>query len=328
MRLKVMNDSEMKKNVSLSVIVPVYNTVKELPKCLDSICNQSFKNIEILIVDDGSTDGSEIICDEYAEKDSRIVLIHKPNGGESSARNVGLKCSTGDFITFVDCDDWLEPDMYDILVGKMISDKLDMVCSSWIKELPQKSIFISNEEEVDEGIFGRNKLLEYIYKRDSYRGFAYMWDKIYRRNILTDESGQLFMFDETIGLGGDVIYLAQAALNSHRIKYVDRCFYHYNQRENSGCHTSNLSRLYEWVHSYTIVIDMLENEGVDKMIIDYAKRFKAYHALEGAKEARKTNAIDWFEKFQSVMLENEGVYKALNREHPERILEYNNLLNL
>ena len=93
----------------ISVIIPVYNVAEYLPQCLDSVVSQTYRNLEIITVDDGSTDGSGTICDQYAEKDSRFRVIHKANGGVSSARNEGLKTAVGDLIGFVDADDWIEP---------------------------------------------------------------------------------------------------------------------------------------------------------------------------------------------------------------------------
>ena len=95
----------------ISVIVPIYNTELYLDKCMQSILNQTYRNLEIILVDDGSTDNSSQMCDLYAGKDSRIRVIHKENGGQSSARNVGLNVCTGDYISFVDSDDWIELDM-------------------------------------------------------------------------------------------------------------------------------------------------------------------------------------------------------------------------
>lgn len=99
----------------ISVIVPMYNVELYLRKCLDSIVNQTYKNIEILIIDDGSTDNSGMICDEYAQKDDRIKVFHTENQGLSSARNLGLDEATGDWVGFVDSDDWIDDDMYDVL---------------------------------------------------------------------------------------------------------------------------------------------------------------------------------------------------------------------
>ena len=92
----------------VSIIVPVYNVEKYLPKCIESILNQTYTNLEVILIDDGSTDSSGKICDEYARRDGRIKVIHKENGGNSSARNAGLDCCTGDFLAFVDSDDIIE----------------------------------------------------------------------------------------------------------------------------------------------------------------------------------------------------------------------------
>ena len=102
----------------VSVIIPVFNTEKELPRCLKSIVNQSYKELEIICIDDGATDRSGVIIDEFAQRDSRIKVIHKDNGGESSARNIGLKIAKGRYIAFCDCDDYLDTDMYEILVSR------------------------------------------------------------------------------------------------------------------------------------------------------------------------------------------------------------------
>ena len=108
----------MNKEPLINIIVPVYNTEKYIRKCLDSIVNQTYRNLEIIVVDDGSTDSSGDICDEYAHKDARIKVIHKENGGVSSARNAALDLCTpgGDLVAFVDSDDWLELNMYETLL--------------------------------------------------------------------------------------------------------------------------------------------------------------------------------------------------------------------
>ena len=103
----------------ISVIVPVYNTEKFLNNCIESILNQTHKNLEVIIIDDGSTDNSPAICDEYAKKDSRVKVIHKENGGVSSARNAGLDIASGEYIGFIDGDDVIEPDMYHFLLANL-----------------------------------------------------------------------------------------------------------------------------------------------------------------------------------------------------------------
>ena len=106
----------MNSNPKISVIVPVYKVEKYLDKCVESIVNQTYKNLEIILVDDGSPDNCPAMCDEWAEKDERIRVIHKENGGLADARNAGMDIATGDYIGFVDSDDWIEPNMYEVLL--------------------------------------------------------------------------------------------------------------------------------------------------------------------------------------------------------------------
>ncbi len=116
---------------TISVIIPVYNTEKELPKCLKSICDQTYKDLEIICIDDGSTDGSSQVLDEFSMKDNRIKVVHQKNGGESNARNTGLKMASGEYIAFCDCDDWIDTDMYEILARELNCENIDMVGGSW-----------------------------------------------------------------------------------------------------------------------------------------------------------------------------------------------------
>ena len=107
----------------ISVIVPVYNTKDYLVRCVDSICAQTYRNLELLLVDDGSTDGTGRLCEELAEKDSRIRVFHQENGGSSSARNLGIRNAAGGYLGFVDSDDYIEPDMYEKLLRVMTEQK-------------------------------------------------------------------------------------------------------------------------------------------------------------------------------------------------------------
>ena len=119
----------MEQNPLISVIVPVYNVAAWLPRCVDSVLTQTYQNLEILLIDDGSTDASGEICDAYAEKDPRIRVIHKKNGGLSSARNAGLDVSNGQYIGFVDSDDWIEPEMYEKMLALMECNEAQLVCA-------------------------------------------------------------------------------------------------------------------------------------------------------------------------------------------------------
>lgn len=315
----------------ISVIIPVYNTKKELKRCLDSIAGQTYENLEIICVDDGSSDGSEIMIDKYASKDDRFKVIHQQNGGESNARNTGLKMVTGDVIAFCDCDDWIDKDMYQIMIDIMEKEDLDMVAGSWYfeecdKKGKEQSTVITNKLPVSRGIINNEMLLKYIYMRDSYRGFAYMWNKLYKKEILSNKYGEILLFDENIKLGGDVIYLAEAALKANRTRYIDRPFYHYNQRANSGCHTKDESKLRDWIKAYEIVIKRFEEENVEKEILDYVKRFLAYHSSNAAQTAYENRNGMMLLEFQRFMRKYENEYVELNQQFPERIERYEKIM--
>lgn len=107
----------------LSIIVPCYNVASFLPRCIESLIKQTYVNVEILLIDDGSTDDTPILCDQYAKVDSRVKVIHQENHGSSASREIGLKHIKGDFVTFVDADDWVHPDMYSIMTQDLIESK-------------------------------------------------------------------------------------------------------------------------------------------------------------------------------------------------------------
>ena len=111
----------------ISVIVPIYNVEKYLQKCVDSIINQTYKNLEIILVDDGSPDNCPKMCDDYAEKDSRIKVVHKENGGLSDARNVGMEVATGEYVSFIDSDDYISLDFYETLLETIVDNDSDVV---------------------------------------------------------------------------------------------------------------------------------------------------------------------------------------------------------
>lgn len=320
----------MGKNM-ISVIIPVYNTQKELYRCLKSIQKQAYGNLEIICIDDGSTDGSELIVDEFVKDDSRFIGIHQKNAGESNARNTGLKRATGEYIAFCDCDDWIDFDMYKIMMETMKQYDVDMVATSWYKESQKDGNYqcteIVNELPVKKGTIGNKQLLRYIYERDSYRGFAYMWNKLYKREIVSDESGDMLLFDESLKLGGDVVYLAEAALKAKKAIYIDKAFYHYNQRMSSGCHTNDVKRLRDWVKAYEIIIQKFTKENVDQDIINYVKRFLVYHCSNAAQLSYEQEKVEDLNLFQQFMRQYGKEYLELNVNYPERIERYYNILN-
>lgn len=165
----------------ISIIIPVYNTGQYLDKCMESICAQTYRNIEMILVDDGATDGSGAKCDEWAAKDARVRVVHKQNGGLSDARNAGLNVATGEYIGFVDSDDWIEPDMYKFLYDNAVELDADIVeCSFWktyeTKEKPARGAYGKTR------VFGREEAQIMLMQDRIVRN--YVWSKLYRRELM------------------------------------------------------------------------------------------------------------------------------------------------
>lgn len=313
----------------VSLIIPVYNTVNYLRRCLESAVSQTYKNMEIICVDDGSTDGSEKIVDEFAARDRRVVVVHQVNRGESHARNTGLRIATGDYIGFMDCDDWIEPDMYETLVRALEEAEADMAIAGFYREFEEAGksrITVQNEKPVDPKAFDGEMLLRYLYERDSFRTFAYIWDKLYRREIVCGAFEGPIFFDESIKLGGDVLYLAECALRAKRAVYVDKTFYHYLQREDSGCHMPDLERREDNIRAYQIVRRKFEERQVEPFVLDLIKRILVYHSSNTAELACELRNGEVLARCQTLMKQYEEVYKRLNANKPEWIRRFDAIL--
>lgn len=312
----------------ISVIIPVFNTQDYLEKCISSVLQQTYKNLEVICIDDGSTDASGKIVDDFAKDDKRIKAIHTKNQGESAARNVGIMEATGDYIAFLDCDDWIEPTMYEELSNLLEKTDADMAIGSWYCDVGEDSNAIMNKKRIEKNVFDRNHLLRYVYERDSYRAFAYMWDKLYKRELFLDEVGEMLLFDEALPLGGDVLFLAKLVLNTKKAVYLDKAFYHYIQRQGSGCRTKDLNKRIYGLLAYEMVIDLFEKQEIDEIILGYVKRFLVYHSEIIAKEAFLQKNHEIFSLCKAMMKQYEHEYRELNYEHPNRINEYEEILSM
>lgn len=207
----------------ISVIIPIYNMEKYLKKCVWSVINQSYQNLEILLIDDGSKDNSPQICDEFSKKDKRIKVFHKENGGLSDAKNYGLKKARGNYVTFVDSDDWIETNMYEEMMLKMQSENADIsICGRYIDYENGKSIkwYNPNEMKMD-----REKSL--IYLNSFYKFDMASWDKIYKKELF---DGIEFPYGKKCE-DAYTTYLLFARCK--KIIYIPQCFYHYFQRNGS-----------------------------------------------------------------------------------------------
>lgn len=166
-------------NKLISVIVPVYNVEKYIDKCIKSILNQNYKELEIILVDDGSTDKSGEICDEYAKKDDRIKVIHKINGGLSDARNAGLNIAKGEYIGFVDSDDYIDNDMYSTLFDLIQKHKADISIVSFREFMNGKVIDIQDSKQLD--IFNRTEGIQELLLDKKIQSYA--WNKLFKAEL-------------------------------------------------------------------------------------------------------------------------------------------------
>lgn len=212
----------------VSIIVPVYNVEEYLPKCLDSILNQTYKNLEIILVDDGSTDGSGVICDDYATKDKRIKVIHKQNGGLSDARNVGIDICTGDYIGFVDSDDYIEIDMYETLLNYLKENNLDVCMCASADVIDGKII---NSKKFDAFCVDNKEGIIRETFVNKYGGMSIsVCNKLFIKDIF---KGIRFLKEKT---SEDVFFVLDWIKNTERFGRISDCKYYYVKRNGSITH--------------------------------------------------------------------------------------------
>lgn len=261
----------MQYEILLSVIVTVYNIESYLGDCLDSIINQTYKKLEIILIDDGSCDKSGNICDEYALRDMRIKVLHKENEGLVAARKSGIVMATGELVAYVDGDDWLETDYYEKLMNLYKKNNADVVMSGCIKETVKKQVFLENN--LSEGYYEKSSLIHFIYPQMLYfEGFykfgiqQYLWNKLYKRELL--EKYQLKV-DDAISNGEDVACLFPLLLEAESIEVSNIFGYHYRIHTQSMTAKLNedyplaINRLYQYLKeafNCTVYVNLMERQ--------------------------------------------------------------------
>lgn len=210
-------------NELISVIIPVYNTEKYLKKCMASVLGQTYQNLEIILVDDGSSDGSGQMCDEFAREDSRVKVIHKDNGGPSAARNVALDAVRGEYIGFIDSDDWVEPEMYEEMLAAIHDRQADlaMCCTEKIRS---DRIFWQDIGR-DRVYSGQAALYQLICDKDVT---SFSVNKLFHKSLL---EGLRYPLDRKAF--EDTIFFAQVFTRVNRAVHLNKVFYHYLRRDDS-----------------------------------------------------------------------------------------------
>ena len=250
----------MIEEIKVSLIVAIYKSEKFLPKLLDSIINQTYKKIEIILIDDGSPDSSGLICDNYAKKDKRFVVVHQTNKGACAARNNGLKIATGEYITIIEGDDWLAEDYVEHLLSLCVNNSADMSMTTQIfttRDLTQEKNICLEIWESDKAVS------ELIYPRIAIGP----WNKLYKRTLLVDNS-----IEFSVPWSGEGLYFAtMAAHYSNKVAVSNRKIYYYR-----------LNNLNSGLTNYNVImgINALENiNTISSKLINKSKK--------------ESNAINW-----------------------------------
>lgn len=250
-------------NELISIIVPIYNKEDYLRQCLDSIINQSYTNFEVLLVNDGSTDSSGIICQEYSERDSRFRYIEKKNGGVSSARNLGLERSEGAYITFIDSDDWVEFNYLEVLYNALRENNTDVAISSYKSYYLDGNFYLrvySSQEEEFLRIGKRNRdvFLEVFPKLGKLNhDFHCIASKLFKRELLESQK-----FDESINYGEDLYFFFNLYLKMQSIIYVKEATYIYRQHGTNITLNFTESLALQEIQIHEQILKSAENQGI------------------------------------------------------------------
>lgn len=292
-------------NKLLSVIVPIYNVQKFLKKCILSIINQTYKNLEIILVNDGSTDKSQEICESFLKLDNRIHLINKDNGGLSDARNVGIEYATGDYIAFVDSDDYLDLMAFERMLTEMLKCDLDII-SGYPIPVYENGTVINNLKKRE----AQNKVVsgeEYLVR--CIKEATMLWPvqfSIYKRSLLNGLEFKKGILHE------DMLWTPQVFLRAKKVECIDFEFYYYLQRENSithqkkkyknGCDIINSCYDLEKIYK-TIVNDSHKKILMDNLVEHYLNGFyiaRILHSDESCK-VRKSFVVGKAKKVRNIL---------------------------
>lgn len=208
----------------ISVIVPVYNAEKYLSTCIESILSQTYTNFELLLVDDGSTDNSGVICDEYAQKDNRIKVIHQENSGVSSARNAGLKICNGDYIQFIDSDDYIKSSFLEILYSAIMNDNSQIAVCKATTVLIDGTEKESNSKVIDNICLEKNEATVFLFNEMNNA----LWNKLISKDVIKN-----IAFEEGRTFGEDPYFLVQILNNCDKVSFVPDELYYYRKNEGS-----------------------------------------------------------------------------------------------
>ena len=286
----IINQKSCKYIPDVSIIVPIYNVEKYLRRCIDSILSQTFISFELLLIDDGSTDASGAICDEYALMDRRIHVTHQINRGVSAARNVGLDKSVGKYVCFVDSDDWVTSDYLATLMEQVQGFDV-LFFGFFLRYNDESSMSLSLRRQCAVNEIEKEQLMLSLCKNDTgYKVLGYAFDKIFMRNLIEKYN---LRFDENICLGEDEIFALAYCLKAQYLKVIPDVLYCYSPRV--GGLASQKESYKSCYSKYKALVDNIIDMGSSEMLEMWHKR--AYHTLQDVAKTQKYNLLFylWFQ---------------------------------
>lgn len=268
-------------NELISIIVPIYNVEQYLHRCIDSILAQTYKNIEIILVDDGSTDSSGMICDEYQQKDNRVRVIHKKNEGVSAARNAALEIANGEYIGCVDSDDWIEPEMYETMLMACIENHVTIAFCNYSQVSAEKTI---NRCSQNITVYTREELLKfYISGDENVIINNSVWSKLFCKDLAKDI---LFAVGKE---SEDIMYTTKLLCKLDKGVYIDQCLYNYVVDREGSIMNSNRSRrviddeIPFWFEHISYIRNQVSDELGDYAAFYFYRRLISYY-LDATKD--------------------------------------------
>lgn len=290
--------------MNISIIIPVYNTEKYLDRCIKSLLQQTFEDIEFIFINDGFSDGSLAILEYYKSIDNRIIVLNQENKGVSVARNIALSHCTGEYIGFVDSDDFVEKDMYEIMYKKAMENNSDLVICDFFKQLDCSDEFEINTFVPSNNIQDITTFTKEHFLREKTNGF--MWNKLYKRSIIMKNKIE---FNPQVSLCEDILFNLYFLDGASNVSYVNMPLYHYIDREGSAVNKIHPKEFYGTVCIYYKQMDSAKKWNMDRTdILKYIDEKNAMYPYGYVKKQFLYNGI-------SSQVQKKLISECINHEY-------------
>lgn len=266
----------------VSIIIPVYQVDEFIVECLNSICNQTYKNLEIIIINDGSTDNSGLICDFYRDKDDRIKVIHQENHGVSYTRNKGIGIANGEFIIFIDPDDILKDIHVEFLVKILLNSKVELVFSSYTSDY---DIFINDVQHMEESkIIDSMTVFERMLDDKKFDG--YLWNKVFISKTIKENQ---IVFDERLSIYEDLLFVCHYLKCIKKVAFIENILYFYRIRGDSAVSNIDSRKVKEKCIAIRMIWELTEEKS--SRVYDIAKQIWIKYTVDYLFMVRKNNLL-------------------------------------